>query len=153
MNKKGLSPLVSTIMLVLLAVGIGIIVMVWGQTQILEPGSKCSVDTELEFVTLNGAPQVCYSGKGDIGFVEIWVENGVNYKIDSVLVRIIGSKPLNEDVNKQIKKANKEQLLIPYNFDEYGQIKSVEVIPKIKPLSDVLICKEQMITATNIKPC
>jgi hypothetical protein len=156
MNKRAISPLVSTIILIVLAVGIGILVMNWGRAQ-LEAGAKCSIDTEMNIVTLNGIPQVCYSGSAENGFVKFILENGANTDIETIQIRIIGSKEvyLQELSDSAIEKGYTLQKIVPYNFDLFGGIRQVKLAPKIiiYPEEPSLLCPEQAIILENINPC
>ena len=124
MNKKGISPLVSTLLLIVTAIGIGILVMNWGRAE-LETRAVCSIDTEIKYVSLNDVPQVCYSGSGDNGFIKVLVENGPNINVDSLLFTAIGSSQIYNTAlpDSKIEKGYSLQKLIPYNFDLFGKIK------------------------------
>jgi hypothetical protein len=156
MNKKGISPLVSTVILIVLAIGIGIIVMNWGRAQ-LEAGSKCAVDTEMQFIKLNNVPQVCYSGSGENGFVKFIVENGANIDIGAVQIRIIGSKNVyNYEVpDSAMEKGFTIQKIVPYNFDLFGDVKQIRITPKVVvyPGEPSLSCPEQSIILEDIGEC
>jgi len=156
MNKKGISPLIATVVLIILAIGVGVIVMNWGRAE-LEVRSKCAVDTELKIVTLNNEPQICYSGSGDSGFIKFIVENGPNVDIGSLLFTSIGSKkPYNTELSgSSIEKGYTIQKTVPYNYNLFGDIKQVKITPKIIVYSaePSLICTEQALVLENIKPC
>ena len=156
MNKRGISPLVSTIVLIFLAIGIGVVVMNWGRAQ-LEASSKCAIETGMSIVKLNNIPQVCYSGSGESGFIKFIVENGANADIDAVRLRTIGSDEIYmlEVPDSSIEKGYTLQKVVPYNFDIFGKIKQVRLTPKIivYPEKPGLICAEQAIIVNNVKEC
>ena len=156
MNKRAISPLVSTIILIILAIGIGIIVMNWGRAQ-LEAGAKCSIETDLKVVELNNLPQVCYSGSGDSGFIKFIVENGANTNIETIQLRVIGSEQIyTTDVEESsIEIGYTLQKIVPYNFNIFGKIRQVKLTPKIivYPGDPLIICPEQAITVENIQEC
>ena len=76
MNKKAVSPLIATLLLIFAAIVLGVLVMNWGRAHV-EAGAKCSVATDMKLVDIGGVKQVCYS-RVENGFVEFTVENGVN---------------------------------------------------------------------------
>ncbi|GAF78861.1 unnamed protein product [marine sediment metagenome] len=156
MNKKAISPLLSTLVLIFLAIGVGIIVMNWGRTEI-EVRAVCAVDTGIKIVELNSVPQACYFGSGENSFIKIVVENGPNIDVHSLLFTVIGSKkPYNTELaNSFIEKGYTTQKEIPYNFDLFGKIKRIKIVPKIVVYSgeSALLCSEQAIILDNINPC
>jgi len=156
MNKRGISPLVSTIVLIMISIGIGFVVMNWGRTQLGE-GARCAVDAEMKVVKLNGVPQVCYSGSGESGFIKILIENGANVDVGSLLVTIIGSKqPYNIELkDSAIEKGYTLQKEVPYNFDLFGKVKQVKIAPKIitYPGEPSLLCPEQSLIIAGVRPC
>ena len=91
MNKRGVSPLIATILLLILAIGLGIIVMNWGRAQV-EAASKCAVNIQLDVVKLNNIPEICQAGAGEQGYLHFIVENGVNIDVEALQIRIIGTK-------------------------------------------------------------
>ena len=156
MNKKAISPLLSTILLIVLAVGIGLVVMNWGRAQ-LETGAKCAIDSGMKFVELNNKPQICYMGSGDSGYVSFIVENGANVKIKSIQVRIIGSKKIysTELKDSSIRKGDALMKRVPYNFNLFGQIRQVKLTPKISFYSgdSAILCTEQALKIEKISEC
>ena len=156
MDKRGISPLLSTVILIFLAIGVGVILMNWGRAQ-LEANAKCAVDTELDFVFLNGDPQVCFDGSGSNGFVKFIVENGVNIDVSSLSVRIIGSEQVYESVLDKsfIEVGSSLQKVVPYDFDVFGKIRQVRITPRIQvyPKEPSLICPEQSLIIESISEC
>ena len=155
MTKKGISPLVSTLILIILAIVIGIIVMNWGRAQ-LEAGAKCSIETNLKIVELNNAPQICYSAT-EKGFIKFIVENGANINIDSLQLRTIGTKDIytTEVPQSKIEKGYTLQKIIPYSTEVFGKIKQIRLTPKIIVFAGEpsVLCPEQAQIVENIKEC
>lgn len=155
-SKKALSPLIATILLLVFAVGLGIIVMSWGKARV-EAGSTCPVILDLNFIELNNQPQFCYSGSGANGIVTFIVENGYGADISSLQLRIIGTKQIYtvELPGSGIKKGDSLMKTSPYNFDLFGDIRQVKVTPRavLYPGESPLSCPEQALTIENIKPC
>ena len=156
MNKKAISPLLSTIILILIAMGIGIVVMNWGRAQ-LETSAKCAIDTEMKVVVLNSIPQICYSGSGEEGLIRFIVENGANIDIHSVQLRAIGSKEIYtvELANSGVKKGDALMKIVPYNYNLFGDIRQIKITPKIViyPGEPSILCSEQALTIERVKEC
>ena len=156
MNKKAISPLASTIMLIVLAVGVGVVVMNWGRAE-LEAESKCPVDTQLQLLTLNNEYQLCYSGSGDNGIIKATLENGPNTNVHSILITIIGSnKPYNTNpADSAIEKGYAAQIVIPYDFTIFGDVKQIKITPRIQTYSEEppMLCPEQAISLTTLRQC
>lgn len=155
-SKKAMSPLMSTLILIVIAIGIGVIAMNWGRAQ-LEAGSKCAINTEMSFVELNNVPQICYSGSGENGIIKLIVENGVNTDITSLQLRVIGSNKLymSELADSYIETGYTLMKIVPYNFKMFGDIKQVKVTPKITlyPEEGAILCPEQSLVIEDIKEC
>ncbi len=155
-GKRGISPLLATVILLVLAVGLGILVMNWGRAS-LEAGSQCSVNLNLKLVEVEGVPQICYSGSGSDGQISFIVENGPNADISQLQLRIIGSKKVYmTDLDDSSIKANYPLMkTIPYNFDLFGRIKQVKLIPKVIlfPNEPPLVCSEQALLLEEIREC
>lgn len=154
-NKKGISPLIATFMLLFFAIVLGVIVMNWGRAQ-LEEGARCPVDTGIHIVSVNNAPEICYGGRGEDGFINFILENGVKQDISKVHIRILGTKNLLEmDIaDSYIKKGESLMGNVPYSFDLFGDIRQVKITPKIILYgNEELICQEQSIEITRLKVC
>ncbi len=155
-GKKGISPLLATVMLLVLAVGLGVIVMNWGRAS-LEAGAECSVRIGVRLVEVEGVPQICYSGSGEDGELSFIIENGPNADVSQIQMRIIGSKKVytTDLAESSIKKGYPLMKKLPYNFDLFGDIKQIKLTPKAVffPDKSPVVCSEQAIIAEDIKEC
>ena len=155
MGKKGMSPLIATILLLVFAIGLGVIVMNWGRAQV-EAASKCAIDIELDVVELNEIPELCFSGAGEDGVLHFIIENGPNIDIEELQLSVIGTKNvLNMRIDERVEIGFSLLKDIPYNFNEFGEIRQVRIIPKINlyPEEDPILCPEQAIVLDNIRSC
>ncbi|MBD3355224.1 hypothetical protein GF361_04535 [Candidatus Woesearchaeota archaeon] len=154
-SKKGISPLLATVILLVFAVGLGIVVMNWGRAHV-EAASKCAVDTGLSIVNLNNIPEICYAGKGEKGYVHFIVENGPSVDLEGLQLRIIGTKNVyNLEIKENIPKGNSLLKDIPYNFDGFGDIRQIKITPKIMlyPEEKPILCPEQALVTGEIRSC
>lgn len=156
MNKKGMSPIISTFLLIFAAILIGIVVMNWGRAS-LEEGAKCAVDTGISIVELNSEPQVCFAGQGDKGLIHFIVENGANVDVEKLHFRTIGSKGVltTELTESSIQLGGSIIKDVPYSFETFGDIQQIKITPMLVlyPQEPPLLCGEQAIIVENLKPC
>jgi flagellin-like protein len=155
MNKRGVSPLIATILLLVFAIGLGLIVMNWGRAQV-EAASRCAVSTGLSIVELNNIPEICYAGQGENGYIHFIIENGPNVDIESILLRIIGEKDVyNVEIKEKVPIGNSLLKDINYNFNRFGEIRQIKISPKIilYPEEEPILCPEQAIVIGEIRSC
>ncbi len=104
-NKKGISPLIATVLLILFAVTLGVIIMNWGKSYSedqIEAATKksneeleCELYIDLAVKEIAGEPQLYYSNStGNLTFM---LENRGSKTIDSIRVTIIGQNA--QDIN------------------------------------------------------
>jgi len=155
-NKRAISPLIATILLVILASALGIIAMSWGRAQ-LEEGSYCPVAIGLRFIELNNEAQVCKAGTGDNGVITFLVENGANVDVHSLNFRVIGTKDIYtlELPESDIPKGYPLLKNVPYNFNLFGEIRQIKITPRIVlfPGEYPALCPEQALIIEDIKNC
>ena len=155
MNKRGISPLIATIILLVFAIGLGVVVMNWGRAHI-EAASVCTIDTGLKIVELNKIPELCYSGRGSNGYIHFIVENGPKIGIESIQLNVIGKKGVyNAEIKEKINIGHSLLKDVPYNFDEFGDIRQIKILPKIilYPGEPAILCPEQAVSMENIRSC
>ncbi|MBW2996630.1 hypothetical protein KY332_05025 [Candidatus Woesearchaeota archaeon] len=155
MNKRGVSPLIATILLLIFAIGLGVIVMNWGRAQV-EAAAKCAIDTGMNIVELNNIPEICYAGTGANGYIHFIVENGPSIDINALQLRVIGAKKVyNTEIKEPIPKGFSLMKDMSYNFNEFGKIRQLKITPKILlyPNEDPILCPEQAIVIGEIRSC
>ncbi len=86
LNKKGVSPLIATVLLIAFAVALGAVVMNWGRAYVEDTANfaqqksdteiKCITDAKLDFLTIDGVRKVCFNSSfGSTGAVHFIVQN------------------------------------------------------------------------------
>jgi hypothetical protein len=155
-TKKAVSPLIATVMLLFVAIVVGVLVMNWGRAQ-LEDASQCTINVGLSFVELNKKPQACYAGSGSEGAITFIVENGVAIDVESLQLRIIGTKNVytTEIPDSAVEKGYSLMQTVPYDFNLFGDIRQLRLVPKVRflPGEDALLCVEQELVIEDIQPC
>lgn len=144
--KKGIAPLIATLLLLSFAIAVGVVVMNLGRAQV-ELGAQCAIDIGLE------NKGICFNqATGQIHFT---VENGINVKVEGLLVNIIGStSATTAELNSiGLLKAGTYSTNVNYDQITAGQIRQLRIAPKVILFDQELICSEQAIIAENIANC
>ena len=156
-NKRGVSPLIATVLLVSFTIALGFIVLNWGRNlDISKPGDEC-LEIAIKIRSI-GDLDLCYSGLGQDTYINFIVDNTGNIDIDGLGIWIVGEKGtklLNLD-DVSIKKGghfNVEDKSITYDFNTYGKIKHVQFIPKVKTKNALDICPSNSVKAEKIGIC
>ncbi len=156
-NKKGVSPLIATILLIAFAVALGAVVMSWGRNvEFLneEPSIEKCANVNLKVEEVEGVPQAFYGGTDSGGFIKFTVSNIGSYDIDQLIVWVIGEKDTNIVELKQSSIRVGYPLIkeIEHDFDRYGEVKKLKFIPKIKIGDSVITCAKNSLEEERISP-
>src|SRR3989344_4813050 len=143
-SKKGVSPLIATILLIAFAVALGSVVMNWGLNLNLGKSSDICRNVEIKIRSIDVA-EVCFGGFGPNGYINFIVDNTGSTDINGMAIWIIGEKGtrLFDVDNIMLKKSslyNKKDKEVSYDFTKFGNIKHVQFIPKIKAGEITNIC-------------
>jgi hypothetical protein len=152
MNKRGMAPLVATLLLIAFAVAIGVVIMTFGKAQV-ELEAECSINIGLKFAKIAGQEQFCYDQTKKELFLT--VENGVNIPVEELVVNIIGSNKAvtHELKDAKISKAGTYLKRIPYNINDVGTLRQIKIIPKIEMYEEIVICQEKAIILEKVRNC
>jgi len=156
-NKKGVSPLIATILLIAFAVALGAVIMSWGRNisfpvkeQVNEKCAKVSISIE----KINDVPQVFYGGTGNNGFVKFTIENNGDKDIEGIIVWIVGEKDtITIDLKESSIKVGYPLIKrTSYDFNKYGKIKKLKFIPKINVMGAIMTCARNSKEKKKISP-
>lgn len=156
-NKKGVSPLIATVLLIAFAVALGAVVMNWGRNiELSKPDDKCA-GVEIKAREINNY-NVCYSGSGSDVYIKFVIDNTGKQDLYGLSLWVVGEKgtKLFEIDDVLIKKGtlfDKNNKELAYNLGKYGQIKHVQFIPKIKIDETIDICPKNSIKADKVGIC
>jgi len=159
-NQRGITPLVATVLLVAFSIGLGALVMSWGEEYISQkaefvqgtPEVKGMCDmAKIDIIKIAGDPQICI---GPLG-VQVFIDNGPDVDLVGVHARIAGSSGI--DVQENILalpliRANAARSYIPIKPD-IGDVLQVKLTPKILENNQVAICSQNAITLEKIPKC
>lgn len=159
-SKKGMSPLVATVLLVAFSVALGALVMSWGQEYIEEKAefvqglqevkSGCSL-VELDVIKIGGVPQIC---KKENNIIEVWFDNGPNIEITNINAKVLGSEGVSvqdEILEKPLMREN--AVKTEFMFENVGELRQVSFVPKVFLVDKDYFCSGQTITIDYIPDC
>lgn len=160
LNKRGVSPLVATILLVAFSIGLGALVMSWGEEYIEqkaefvqgvgEAKTGCNA-VEFSLIQIGGVPQVCKTADS----IELWIDNGPNMDIFNIHARVAGFRDVYVDeelLDEPLMRENSVKVSIPIT-EELGQILQVKLTPKIFVDNRLVTCNDQAMQIENLPVC
>ena len=156
-SKKGVSPLIATILLIAFAVALGSVVMNWGLNLDLgSQGDRCR-NVEIKIRNIDGS-EVCFGGVGANSYINFIIDNTGSTDLSGLAIWMIGDKgaKLFDIDGIALKKGSlfeKKDKSVPYDLSAYGNIKQVQFIPKIKTDQSADICSKNSIKAEKIGTC
>jgi len=152
MDKRGIAPLIATMLLISFAVSLGMVVMNFGRAQV-ELQAQCAIDINMKISEIAGKQEVCLdAAKQELKFT---IENGVNIKVEGLLVNIIGSERA-ETFELDDAKMTKSGIYlgrVPYDASASGTIRQIRFTPKVILYDTVEVCAEKSLIFENIGVC
>lgn len=143
MNKKGITPLMASLLLLSFSVALGVFFMNLGRAQI-EASAVCPVE-----IGLTGK-QFCLSNNNVI----FQIQNGITTDVKGLIVNVIGTQKAEtfELDNIDLAKGGiyNGQILID---KEVGEVRQVKISPKIILYDNEEICIEKAVISENIGNC
>lgn len=153
-SKKGVSPLIATVLLIAFAVALGAVVMNWGKTYVEDQADRvgkrsdsqitCSMDVQLNWYKRNNIDQVCYGSN----YVFFTIDNKGNIDVEDLKLIVDGETDIfvNESlINETFKKAYIKRFNITYDNSTYGAIQQVRIVPTVNIKGDILVCSDRVL--------
>ena len=159
-NKRGVSPLIATILLILMSVGMGVAVMSWGEDYIEEKAefvqgvqeTVTSCDTvAFSVITISGVQQLCQQGDATLKGL---IDNGPDADIADFHARLVGVKGIyvqESTLAQPLPRASATPLTIA--TDDIGIVQQVKLTPQIMTGGTKTQCTKQAVLVENIKQC
>lgn len=98
-SKRGVSPLIATVLLIAFSVALGAVVMNWGkgfitdQTEYVDAKTQiqlsCSIDVIIDFLEISDSKQVCYNSSE--GAVYFTIDNQGASNVSGISIQVINS--------------------------------------------------------------
>ena len=159
-SRKGITPLVATILLVAFSVGLGALVMSWGEEYIeqkaefvqgtAEIKSGCDA-SKINVIQIGGQVQACVGR--DV--LQLWIDNGPDMDLYNIHARIAGERSIDvigEILEGPLLKSNAIKAEVPYDTS-IGKILQVKLTPKIWTGKDIAICAQSAINVERLPVC
>ncbi|MBI2662140.1 hypothetical protein HYX11_01635 [Candidatus Woesearchaeota archaeon] len=152
MNKKAITPLMIGFMLVSFAVAVASGVMNFAKAQV-EDEASCAIDINMKWAVIGGQDEICFNQATQE--VKFTLENGVNIKVEGLVVNIIGTKSSeSKELNgAKIIKAGNYFGTVGYNYNTVGNIRQIKFIPKVIFSEIEEVCAEKALVVENIRNC
>jgi flagellin-like protein len=148
LNRKGISPLIATVLLIAFAVSIGTMIMNWGKGAVAV--GDCS-ETQIQVQEISGKPMFCYDTLNNK--VNVMVKNTGSTDINRLKMRVIAADFSTEDVDvsdSAIKSGDIKTKNI--NYVRSGKFR-VEVIPIITSAGKERVCADKYVFVDDISAC
>ncbi len=148
-SKKGISPLIATVLLIAFAVALGAVVMNVSATLLESGGEGQAADCSrlaLSVAQARGSPEVCF-GQGKVTYRII---NTGSSRISDVLVQAVGETGLvQESLGVPLDAADTTDGSLDYSLAKNGNIRSMRFIP----MSGTKICEAQGVEVADVRDC
>jgi flagellin-like protein len=148
LGRKGISPLIATVLLIAFAVSIGTMIMNWGKDAVAV--GDCT-ETKLEVQMIGDKPLFCYDTLNNK--INVMIKNTGSTDVNSMKMRIITPDFQTEDrdiSDSTIKSGDIKTKNIDYVHS--GQFR-VEIIPIISVGGKERVCSEKYVYVDDIPAC
>jgi flagellin-like protein len=151
-EKRGISPIIATLLLIAFAIALGVVIMNFGRAQV-ELEAQCPVNVGLKLAEIGGEREICYDTEAKK--IKFTVENGVNVKVEGLIFNVIGSeKAESYDVpDAKIIKAGTYLGSISYGYAKSGKIRQIKITPKVILYDEEQICVEKALIVEDVREC
>jgi flagellin-like protein len=160
-KKRGVSPLIATVLLIAFAVALGAVVMNWGRTYVEETATyaksksetevKCSMDVRIKEVKVGQTIKVCYNDTG--GFVDFVISNYGRKAVEKLIVHVLttDNSIYTEEINEKINSGGIYHATSNYT----GNFQQLEIIPNIYVTGEYIPCTDAHLVfdSTEINEC
>lgn len=159
-SRRGVSPLIATILLVAFSIGLGALVMSWGEDYITqkaefaqgvqEATTGCDA-VDFSLIKIGGVPQICQTADT----VELWIDNGPNIDLYNIHARVAGFNDVYVDeelLEGPLVRENSAKATIPIG-NSLGMLLQVKLTPKIYVDHEIVLCSKKALSIENIPVC
>lgn len=147
MNKKAISPIISSVLLIVFAIALGIVVMSWGKGVVAkEQGGSCE-EASLDVIRIAEKPKACFKDNT----LYFTIENNGQMKTTGLKVSFIGDTIFQKDMMKGIIVG--EIVNADIKFADVGNIQKIKIVPKITLEGKENVCPNGGVELENIGEC
>ena len=153
MTKKGLSPLIATVLLIAFAVALGAVVMNWGSSYVGEGSAEEGCDkVSLSWFERSGKQQVCYTDER----VEFTVESK-NMDVHNLKMIIDGEKEIeiiDDILAEPMRIADIKKVSVPYPVSRTGRVVQIKLVPTLESEGSITTCpSDRGLVKENLERC
>lgn len=162
-SRKGVSPLIATVLLIAFAVALGAVVMNWGRGYVEDTADfaqkksdteiKCSMDISTEVIKIGGNSQICYDS--DTETLNFTIQNSGTVRVDGMRVQAISNKSniATREINETFHIAQPKRTYMNYSIEGNGSIKQARFTPLIMVDEKGEWCAQNTLKVENIDTC
>ncbi len=146
-SKKGVSPLIATVLLITFSVAVGAVIMTYSGSL-----GECGT-VVLNVAKVDDNPKVCFND--ETGTIEVTLENGPKEALGKFKLTLQGTRNVdNRDLEFFLGKSETKKLNIPYDQSLLGNLEKVKIIPIINNDGEELVCPlNKALVIEGIKSC
>jgi FlaG/FlaF family flagellin (archaellin) len=172
-SKKGLSPLIAAVLLIVVVVGIGAVVtgivrnyVTENKQVITEKASdmKCGIEVMIDVPEVADELRICHNSANNS--IEFILENAGSATIDDLQVKFFGTSGFEAndtvitdttlvDPDGSFDAGNTEEFNVSYTYGDVGDLQQVKIVPRVKVVgrSDKAYCTDAALTYTDFVAC
>ncbi|MBI2139599.1 hypothetical protein HYU14_01635 [Candidatus Woesearchaeota archaeon] len=148
MDKKAISPLLSTIILLVFAIGLGGLVISWGKTNFPDEKVDC-LKASLSIVTISGKPAICLKDS----YVQLTAQNDGGVFLQGIKAAFATDKePIASSAKLDIPIGELVKVAIPLGGN-FGKIQKGLFTPTFSYQGKEYICAKKGFTVESISEC
>ena len=154
-NRRGVSPLIATMILIGVSVILGAVVMSWGESYIEDraefvTGNSACTNVYFSIIKSGGQDLACYTDSS----LEVSLDNGPRSSIYDFGVRVVGSSGIlnvESTLSTPLLEGSGFKLVVP--FANIGDVSQVKITPKVSSGNEFLLCDEKSIIVEPVRKC
>lgn len=168
MRKRGVSPLIAAVMLMVLTVVVGALIMNWVNRYVkeqVESGDQktqgemvCGQDVRFNLFNIDGDVLFCANeSSSGVNYTEFTIENGPSKKLEGVRVRVINSDGTvcDSENSTEIGIAAAQKIHVVYDGTACDSPTVFRIFPLVSTtdIADPVVCTDNYIDVNNWDPC
>ena len=132
-NKKAVSPLIATVLLIAFAVSLGAVLLTY-----MSSLGECG-GVSIQIAELNEKPQICYNS--NTNKLDFTLENSGHEDIEYLKLTLTGALNVdNIDVDQSFPQSEAKKVSIDYKFIYLGQLQKLKIVPVTLEDNEETIC-------------
>ena len=154
MNKRGVSPLIATVLLIAFAVSLGAVVMNWTSAELeiaSSGGSSLCSDVSVQVLNKGSGKAICLDR--DARKIIIDIENGP-VRIDGFRLSYLSSVSDFIDFRRRIEAGVLSKVELDYDPVLYGELRNVKIVPIVRDSAgSEVYCTTKSLSFSIIDDC